>query len=646
MPRPLNPRGGAAPLLLALAGGLAGGLAGTLAWAGPAAAQPAPVRTGVLQLNERRAPVILDTPQNAGGAEIIDESALRYYAAEGRTARVQAEIARLKRLHPGWTEPTDLGTARPSPPEEAPLWDLFAAGRFDDLAAAIRARRTADPAWQPSPDLDLKLRRAEFRDAVRRAGAAGRLGDVLVRFRENPDAVDPTDLETRWTIAEAMAAAGDGPSALDAYRGILDTVTDRSLRLATLRKALGRLPVKDAERLLAQGRPGPDGAPEFVELGVDLTRARLAALLHDEPATEPSLDELAAYRETVRRGGRLDELSLVAWHAYRKRQFREALDWFKRAIAAGGDAMVAHGLAHTLRELGLERDAEEVAYAWRDRFVGNLILYIDLLERRLTRPDPPLVEPARLERYARVSLETGSGEGAQALAWYAYNSCQFETALEWFQRAAAWKPKEETVYGLALIFQRLRRGRELAETVNRYDGLFPTVIGLLAKGPEGVDPCAGQGAAPRGARTEAARAPVPDPRRVPVPSRLQGGGAGEWEGVQRGLFPVPIAGANPLRYPAAHTIEPERLLRESPALPQPIQARRVPGAGRMPYERFGRTLAPGWNGAREPTGLPAAARGTIHAEEEARAVREAPRARGSERDRFGLIEVTPRETGR
>jgi cellulose synthase operon protein C len=62
---------------------------------------------------------------------------------------------------------------------------------------------------------------------------------------------------------------------------------------------------------------------------------------------------------------------------------------------------------------------------------------------------PPHIEPARIARYAQVTMKTQSGEGAQGLAWYAYNNCEFDTAMEWFQRAVAWFPKQDTVYGYA-----------------------------------------------------------------------------------------------------------------------------------------------------------------------------------------------------
>src|SRR5215212_6914727 len=142
---------------------------------------------------------------------------------------------------------------------------------------------------------------------------------------------------------------------------------------------------------------------------------------------------------------------------------------FKLSSERGGDAMIAHGLAHTLRRLGMVREAEEVAYAWREPLVNNAILFIDLLETDLTKETPPYVEPERIARYAQVTLSGSSGEGAQALAWYAYNSYQFDAALEWFQRGVAWFPNEATVYGYALTLKRLKRQKEFLEIVNRYD---------------------------------------------------------------------------------------------------------------------------------------------------------------------------------
>ncbi|PIK71496.1 hypothetical protein CS379_19000, partial [Methylobacterium frigidaeris] len=421
-----------------------------------------------------------------------------------------------------------------------------------------------------------------------------------------------------------LAATGASEDAFNLYKSVLDGNADTGARLATIQKAMAHIKMEQAERLIAMGRQDSSGNSEFDPIRLDITRARIAAFLHDEPAQTPTLPDLTAFQAYARKTAEPSQTGLLGWYAYKRRQFREALEWFKLAIARGGDAMVAHGLAHTLRELNMMREAEEVAFAWRDRFVGNELLFIDLLERKLTLASPPYIEPARIERYARVVNATASGEGAQGLAWYAYNSCQFDAALEWFQRAVAWMPSESTVFGYALTLQRLRRQRPYLEVVNRYDGLFPKVVDLLFRESQGGPPlpCAVQGATASTGRAAPAPAtpPRPEPQasygRVPRPDAPGAGGRAEAvpPAVQRGEFPLAVPLDNPLRYPAAAAAQnaaPGSYARE-PAVPAPpLVARRVPGAGAMPYERYGYTLLPGYNGLDKPEGLSAPPPGTL-----------------------------------
>ncbi|MEN3227392.1 hypothetical protein PUR21_07030 [Methylorubrum rhodesianum] len=465
MPRPLNPLRAAGPVLLAVVG--------SLGWSVTAAAQPAPVRTGVLQLDERRGAVILDTPQLSGSAEIIDESALRFYAAQRQGERVQAEIARLRRRHPNWTVPADLDTLKPSPPEEAPMWDLFTAGRFDELRTAISVRQSADPGWQPSEDLARKLNRGTLRSAARAAVRDGAWEAIIARVKASQETVQNLDIDIAWTLAEAYARTGDLAQASTVYRTLLTEQTDAGLRLATVQKAMAAMPIASVEPLLTLGSRGADGADEFRAIRPDVTRARMVAVLHGEPAGRIEPAELAAVGEQARRLGNPSQIALLGWYAYHRRQFREALDWFKLAQSRGGDAAVATGLALSLREMGQTREAEDIVFAWRAASVTNLALYVDIMERSLGESSGAAVEPERLDRFAKVVLATGSAEGAQSLGWYAYNACQFDAAADWFQRAVGWKPRESSVLGYALSLSRLKRTREYLEIVNRYDEVVP-----------------------------------------------------------------------------------------------------------------------------------------------------------------------------
>ena len=410
----------------------------------------------------------------------VDETGLRYYASLNQKTRVEAETRRLRALYPGWNPPSDLySTSIAGSPEDQPLWDLFATDRLDDLRSAVEARLASDPGWVPPPDLMAKFRRKLARRKVLTLSSSKQFKELSALVKEDPSLLEAADAEVLWSIAEGYALSKQTTEATTIYKTLLTTDTDSGERLATVQKAMGVLRMNDVESLVALGRRGADGGSEFDVILTDLTRARIAAYLHDERIEEVPPGDVKLFENYAREATDPDQPGLVAWYRYKRKEFSEALEWFKYALARGGDAKIAHGLAHSLRELGKFREAEEVAYAWRDYDIGNMILFIDLLEIDLTKPIPPYIENDRLDRYGQVTAETASGEGAQALAWYAYNSCQYFTALEWFERANAWLPKEATAYGLALTLRRLKERRRFVEIVNRYDRLFPKVIELI-----------------------------------------------------------------------------------------------------------------------------------------------------------------------
>ncbi|GJD95854.1 hypothetical protein [Methylobacterium iners] len=559
---------------------------------------------------------ILMTRRHAESAPKPDESALRYYAAEKLTARVDAETERLRRRHPGWQPPADLWTAEPGQEDEGPYWDMLAAGRLDELRAALAARSRTDAKWRPSHALSRQMKHRELRTDALGLAHAGRWIDLVGLVRARSADIDETDVELAWAIAEALARA-DRTSEANALlaRVMAAPRTTPEERRATILRGLAVLPVLDVGKLLARGQPG-----EFDAIAIDITRARISARLHDVPDVALSSTELAVFEVYAASADDPNQAGLVAWHAFKRRDFPEALTWFKRSIARGGDAMIAHGLAHTLRQLGHRREAEEVAYAWREPLVNNTLLFLDILEADLTRSTPESIEAERLLRYAQVVAAVASGEGAQALAWYAYNTCQFETALHWFKRAVAWFPKEATVYGYALTLRRQKRQREFVEVVNRYDGLFPKVVDLLFREPEDK-PLACEAKAIRANEIPSVRTaeyldlvtPV-DARRtrivVPQPGDLARPAAAPL--VKRNEFPIAVQMENDLRFaPSSATsrdaVADLRWPDRSMGRPS-VVARRVPGVGAMPYERFGFTLKVGWNGAE-------AASGTIAAEQ-------------------------------
>jgi cellulose synthase operon protein C len=584
-----------------------------------------------------------------GGPVGPDDFALRYYASLKQTARVNTELARLHTLYPNYEPPADLYEAPASGViDEEPFWALFSADKIGELKEAIASKERELPGWKPSADLASKLRRKELRLKISTLWKADKIQDLMDYLKGEDVAELADDVDVQWMIAEAYAAARQNEDAINMFKRILTTAKDPHIRVATIQKALGALRMSDVETLIAFDPAASKGTNEFAEIAIDLTRARIAAFLHDERTDEVAPAEVQKFEEYARNSRDANQIGLVAWYDYKRRDFTNALDWFKLAIQNDGDAMIAHGLAHSLRALDMKREAEEVAYAWHEPLANNIIMFLDLLETDLTREVPPFIEADRLARYAKVTMEAGSGEGAQALAWYAYNSCQFDVALFWFERAVAWFPKDATVYGYALTLRRLKKDKDkgLYDLANRYDGLFAKVIEILF--PDGYyhppTPCDQKGAEKlHGAGVRTASYIAPGPATIPgaapnyAPPQLDYAAqknmsypvetqAGQEElRVQKmlkglkGKFPALVAMENPLRAralpipsilaqraPAAGLpVAAEGPLRREPATqPAPLVARRVPGVGPMPYEQYGFSLLPGWNGQETATWPP------------------------------------------
>ena len=408
----------------------------------------------------------------------VDETALRYYAALGRRDRIEAETRRLARLDSGWHVPADLYATHKGRDDEGPLWALYQQNRLADIDKAVALRQAVEPGWKPSEDLQAKIKVKVLRARVMALAKAEQWHAIVESFRESGIGWAKNDAEALWVVAEAYAHENDCSEAYVVYQQIMTGHDDPAERRATVEFAIRLIPMIMVEKLIAMGHTDASGRGEFEPIEIDITRARMSAFLHDEQANPVSDDELKRFEDYVHDVANPDEPGLVAWYGYKRADYALALDWFKLSLSHGGDAMIAHGLAHTLRMLGMKREAEEVSYAWRGPLVNNSILFIDLLERDFTKERPPYIEPERVQRYAQVTVQTESGEGAQALAWYAYNTCQYPLALRWFERAVAWLPKEATVYGYALSLQRMRKPKEFRDVVNRYDGLFPKVVEL------------------------------------------------------------------------------------------------------------------------------------------------------------------------
>jgi cellulose synthase operon protein C len=408
-----------------------------------------------------------------GGAPQPDLTALRYFAREGNQRRVDAEIARLRLLYPGWAPPDNL--AEPEQQGDAELdrmWQLFAAGKFGEARSAIATRRAADATWVPPEDLLVRLNEAEARERLVNASDAKQWEKVLQVAAEAPGLLTCADPDSLWRVGEAFARTDRADRARDAYQYLLKNCDDASVRLATVQKAVPLLDPTRVDQLLALERKGPDGRGEFEAVRADVLRAKIGRAAETSAAASDA--DLTALEGIARSGTSPDDPLVLGWYYLRQNAPLKALDWFKLSSSRQDTPKAAEGLVLTLSALGRNQEAEPIAYTARDKSADNLIAYRIVATALLAADPPPRLEANVVARAAEELGKAREASGAQALGWYAYNTNQIATAIQWFSTALRWDAQDEpSAYGLALSYQnrkdRARFNQIVAEWGDRSD---------------------------------------------------------------------------------------------------------------------------------------------------------------------------------
>ncbi|MBZ6077777.1 tetratricopeptide repeat protein [Microvirga puerhi] len=401
-------------------------------------------------------------PSPAPARPQVDESALRYFASQGDTRRVDAEIARLRALYPDWTPPADLsqlvggGAGGPvSDPEADRLWGLYTENRFSEARAAIAARQSADPQWKPPPDLVAALDVSEARRRLVNASDNNQWRTVLSIATETPALLTCANVDSLWRVAEAFAKTNQTNRARDVYTYLLTNCANPAERLGTLQKALTLLDGQQVTDLLRFERKGGDNPDDFSAIRDELARRRVEKASTDAKLTV-SADDLAVVERLAEGETEPGNALLLGYYNYHRKNPEKALTWFKTALDRNGGPKAAEGYALALRELNRFVDAEAFAYEWRDKAPENMQVYLDVATALLSQ-DPPLkLSPNVVARIIPAVTKARFVNGAQALGWYSYNTDQFRTAREWFEVALSWKADDEpSAYGIALASQRL-----------------------------------------------------------------------------------------------------------------------------------------------------------------------------------------------
>ncbi|BBE72480.1 hypothetical protein [Oharaeibacter diazotrophicus] len=405
----------------------------------------------------------------------VDESALRYYAANGQTARAEAEIRRLQALYPDWQPPTDLGAAPPD--REGPLWALFAADDLDGLDAAIAEAKAADPTFAPSADLVAKVAAKRARKDLIAASDARDAAKVVALAAAHPDLGGCADLDVAWRVADARVLSGDRAGASADYRRVLETCTGADARRATVQKALAGLGAVETRPLLALANP----PGEFDALIPDFARAAVAAALSDPAAPAPDPAEVALLDAAARKGPAPGDAAMLGWWYRKAGRHEDALAAFRTAATLAGtalDAKVLEGMVLSLDALGRADEAYRIAADRRTLSPALADLQLMLGGRRLAADPRVEFDQAMLDDFGAAVEAARSAPGAEALGWYLHDGKRPADARRWFEAALDYAPSEAAAAG-AVYAALAAKDRDGARAlVAKWSPSFPEVAAI------------------------------------------------------------------------------------------------------------------------------------------------------------------------
>jgi hypothetical protein len=444
----------------------------------PSAPAKAPAAARPEQGLKLARPQPAETRGQAPGQSTVDESALRFYASQADTARVAAEIRRLKTLHPTWQPPENLFASGPQVDEQR-LWDLFALGRYDDVVEQIQALRAEFPGYNPSPDLTTKLGQAQRRGLFVAASEQRDWEQVVALAAENQDLLVCREIDILWRVAEAFASLDDKDQALEVYRYVLANCDNPKERLATVQKASAVMPIQAIEQLVAAGKRRKEGGTEFDVVRLDLIRRNIGAIASGQSAQTPSDREIKLI-EASARGRNADDAGLLGWYAFQAKDFNAAYDWFKLARDNSKDPKHIEGMILALRNRGQIAEAQTLAYA--NRAAGPLIrkAYIEIVATEATKPNAPALAPEPLKAFEEAIETEKSALGAQALGWHLFLQNNYKAARTMFEKSSGWGETQESVLGQALSLQRLGEKKAYSEFLTAHQEKYPALAKLAA----------------------------------------------------------------------------------------------------------------------------------------------------------------------
>ncbi|WP_075292548.1 hypothetical protein [Pararhizobium arenae] len=439
-------------------------------------------------------PAVTDDPTQPDEVEL---AALYYYADEGQQERVTAETERLRFKYPSFELPEDVFLPKAARgTDESSLWALYDKGDFTGIDAEMIRRKTATPDWEPTTDFSSKLARKKQRVLMTEAAGQKNWTGVI----NAGAAIDPaseTEIDLLWTLIDAYAATGMKKQLADVYRGILlrsdEARLPDAVLVTTLQKAVRDFPAAEVKAVIDRLATTPSLQIALQPVSFDLLRKSVADFNADADQTKPlAEDVLAPLVEATDKAPRSEDMALLGWYYLKIKQPAVAADWFQKALDKKADAENAKGLYLSLAGQNLEEEAYEVAARHLQDLSADPEFLMNALSLRFAKPDTAAIDEKIVASYSTTILQTLNADHAEILAWYAYNSKQYEASAAWFQKSLDWKPAAARVKGLALSYLRLSEKKDYAALQEKYAAAYPDIwaeikVAVPPKGRQAAD---------------------------------------------------------------------------------------------------------------------------------------------------------------
>jgi len=406
-----------------------------------------------------------------------DISALRYYAVRGEQGRVHAEINRLRKLYPGWTQPENIFAEDDS--IERDLWKLYSEGKTEAVKEKIAKLQEEPGGYVPSSELLNKLEQRENRTGIAAAWEAKDWDGVLNQANANPALLANGDIELIWFVGEAYALKEKPDEAFEAFLAALKSANSQQERKATVQKAAVLLSTDRALKLL-------EGTPELKkdkaalnEVKDAIVRGALARSAEFGEATPKILEaEVLGFETRAKMSKSSQDAVLLAWSKFGQRDWKSANNWFAHALTFEQTPKAIEGAIMSSMRLGALDRAASLAGQHIEASKEIAALFISVHAPALLQAKPPQMDSRFLSVYAGKASDLNNGEGAEALGWYAFNVAQLDAADAWFSKAMDWEETETAVFGKTLTAGR-RKDRATFDFLQQaYGAKYPKVAAL------------------------------------------------------------------------------------------------------------------------------------------------------------------------